>query len=232
MQRLANREPPMPFTPVQKNELVKFQEDTWNSEPPQVTSYLAYDSASSMRVLSPICGFGWRFSIDVLRRRSSPLWFERGTLSTAFGTIDFVVMISCKDENFRTTMTTSRSGLTNAKYHLYDLELPSTTAEPLHIEITLRFNTGLSLPTLPHPSKTDISPGNIRMALRSSLRTPSFVDTKFYLFSAKVKGRPAHPRPVFAKSTLLSEGCTYLKDRKFSTHSRFSPGQQTQVWPL
>ncbi|KAJ3573695.1 hypothetical protein NP233_g2260 [Leucocoprinus birnbaumii] len=54
--------------------------------------------------------------------------------------------------------------------------------------------------------------------------TPSsFVDAKFYLFSAKSRGRPARPKAVYARSALLAESSEYLKNL-LSSETGFSGG--------
>jgi hypothetical protein len=91
-----------------------------------------------------------------------------------------------------------------------------TYAEPaqfkgsVQLEITLTFNPTdeLCLPTTPSM--------NAQKALHHSLDGPGFVDTKFYLFSARVEGRPSVPKAVFAKSVLLLGTSNYMKDRKHS----------------
>jgi hypothetical protein len=78
----------------------------------------------------------------------------------------------------------------------------------VRLEITLTFNPTdeLSLPTTPSM--------NAQRALHHSLDGPGFVDTKIYLLSARVEGRPSVPRAVFAKSVLLLGTSNYMKDRE------------------
>ncbi|KAF5354209.1 hypothetical protein D9756_007028 [Leucocoprinus leucothites] len=64
---------------------------------------------------------------------------------------------------------------------------------------------------------------NTKKALLRSLDTPSFVDTKVYLFASKVDGRPANPREIFAKSKLLVSSSAFLKDL-LSQNTGFSNG--------
>jgi hypothetical protein len=77
-----------------------------------------------------------------------------------------------------------------------------------HLQITVAFDLsdGLSLP--------NSSPNN-KKALRRSLDSPSFIDTKFYLFAGKVDGRPARPKTLFAKSELLISTSPFLKDCEY-----------------
>ncbi|KAJ3569233.1 hypothetical protein NP233_g5179 [Leucocoprinus birnbaumii] len=85
-------------------------------------------------------------------------------------------------------------------------EVPKNYKGEVHVEITLRFSDSdeLSFPTTSHQS--------ITTALEQSLDASSFVDSKFYLFSTRIRGRPAHPRAVFARSALLIDRSPYLRD--------------------
>ncbi|KAJ3573699.1 hypothetical protein NP233_g2254 [Leucocoprinus birnbaumii] len=84
-------------------------------------------------------------------------------------------------------------------------------------EITLTFDEAddLSFPTthplnLPKPSSQSSNP--IRKALCHSLNDPCFVDVKFYLYSGRREGRPAHPKVVYANWALLCENNEYMKN--------------------
>ncbi len=78
---------------------------------------------------------------------------------------------------------------------------------PTHFEVTLTFDAadGLAFPTT--------ASVDMKGALYHSLDGPSFADMKFYLFSARVGGRPGIPKVVFVRSSLLVNSSTYMHGR-------------------
>lgn len=90
-------------------------------------------------------------------------------------------------------------------HQLGSYEEPPRYKGSTHITISLLFNVsdGLTFPTTPHPSTQTV--------LGQSLEDPSFIDTKFYLFSAKCRGLPTEPKAVYAKAQLLGSSSSYLE---------------------
>ncbi|KAF9441840.1 hypothetical protein P691DRAFT_536473 [Macrolepiota fuliginosa MF-IS2] len=218
----------MSVSPPPPKGVERIREDKWNANPPQVTSYLTYPrfepsgDHNSAIYASPICGFGWRFQfIDTFHyQRSSSMprvqelvgqlevtFQPQRCSSMPFSNVKVRVKVSYPMDEAKSVHEREFVDVSVIK----DSELGIYT-EPLRykgqtqVEITLTFNPsdGLSLPTTPSI--------NTRIALRHSLDGPTFVDTKFYLFSTKVQGRPALPKIVFAKSMLLTNSSSYLHD--------------------
>lgn len=188
---------------------VKFREDRWNTSPPQVTSYLEYsnpegDSRRTTRdkspTGSPTCGFGWRFVIE-----DSRLIFQRHNCSSTLSDVVINVKVSYPGGNTKPAEGTYTCSFvkSESKIGTYPLQQGGSA----RFEITLTFNTSDDL-SLPTTFESHLK------AFRYSLDEPSFADTKFYLFSARVRGRPAVPKAVFARSQLLINSSTYLRNRE------------------
>ncbi|KAF5359462.1 hypothetical protein D9756_003562 [Leucocoprinus leucothites] len=229
------------FPPTQTGVLDKVQEDKWSSTPPQITSYLTYsraepsDDQSRHRYMSSPCGLGWRFQLDetfhyqkspsnhlaqelVGKTRlrlvphfcsSMPLILLKVIVKIMFPR-DEGKAFGVQTEEFSSLPIRSESALGTYME-------PAQHEGPVQLEVTLTFDpiTGLALPTTPSM--------NTQKALHHSLDGPTFVDTKFYLFSARVNGRPAHPKPVYAKSLLLTDSSNYMRDL-LSPDSSFTGG--------
>jgi hypothetical protein len=211
----------------------KLHEDSWSGNPPQVKSYLAYSTASrpgpmsendSFTATALSCGFGWHFRFDetfhYLKSDSNPrikeligrvsLILEPNLCSSMpLSNVKVNVKVTFPSDRAKATQESQYTDVSfQSETQIGTYTKPSGYEGQLHFEITLVFSDsdGLSLPTT--------SSTNTRKALRYSLDGPSFVDTKFYLFSSRVQGRPARPRPVFANSMLLKDCGTYLHDCK------------------
>lgn len=217
----------------------KFRDDEWCSNPPQVTSFITYPPSQAPAAgpaeaySSPICGFGWRFELSKSFYYRTPNSNARvqelvGKVNLSFdshlcssmrlSSVGVIVKVSypTADEiNFQHAQVYSKIAIRSKR----DQAIGSYSEPPqykgkTYIQVTIAFDPsdGLSLP--------NSSTANTKRALRRSLDAPSFVDTKFYLFAAKVDGRPAHPKALFAKSELLISSSTFLKDCKRS-YTRF-----------
>ncbi|KAF7775761.1 hypothetical protein Agabi119p4_4154 [Agaricus bisporus var. burnettii] len=230
--------------PVPNTKAWKLHEDRWMSNPPQVKSYLAYSTASGTSGLliseneafaatSPNCGFGWRFRFNETFNYVNSVSNRR--VQELVGRVDLTLEpnlcssmpLSKFMVNVKVSYPSSNAKATQGNRYI-DVSLRSETqigtyTEPsgyngqIHVEVTLGFSRldGLSLPTT--------SSMNTRKALRYTLDGPSFADAKFYLFSARVQGRAARPKVIFAKSGLLIDSSTYLHDL-LSTESGFAGG--------
>lgn len=228
--------PEFPSPPsVPNTKAWKLHEDRWMSNPPQVKSYLAYSTASGTSGLliseneafsatSPNCGFGWRFRFNETFNYVNSVSNRR--VQELVGRVDLTLEpnlcssmpLSKFMVNVKVSYPSSNAKATQGNRYI-DVSLRSETqigtyTEPsgyngqIHVEVTLGFSRldGLSLPTT--------SSMNTRKALRYTLDGPSFADAKFYLFSARVQGRAARPKVIFAKSGLLIDSSTYLHDCK------------------
>jgi hypothetical protein len=209
--------------------------DRWNACPPQVTSFLsipapaAPSSGSKIKYESPACGFGWQYQV-VESYRSQPSTSDTQKIElvrhvdVSFKQPGLFSSLSLSNAAFQVKVTypkTSRAAQEKEFAHVslkIGCEL-GTYEAPMHyngciaIAITLTFNKsdGLSLPNSPSV--------NLQNALHQSLDNPSFIDTKFYLYSAKKGGLPARPKSAFAKSQLLVNSSPYIHDCE-STISR------------
>ncbi|KXN89435.1 hypothetical protein AN958_05597 [Leucoagaricus sp. SymC.cos] len=172
----------MPTTNTSPSSIVqafKAAEDSWTSDPPQVTSPLP---AFALFPLSPVT-----FHVKVTYPADASLNMHEKEF----------VNVSLK-----------------VVYLLGSFEEPPNYKGQTHITITVTFNTtdGLTFPTTPQV--------NTQAALRDSLENPDFIDTKFYLYSAKRQGLPTRPKVVYAKSRLLIDSSSYLTNL-LSTESGF-----------
>ena len=217
-----------PFSFALKAE--KLFKDSWTSSPPQVTSYLSltYHKIEDRTVTytSPNCGLGWNFHIkeipesriEILESRTDTHLVRRADVilqpgmcsSMPLSTVRVDVKVSFPSGTAQPIQEAEfidvslKSNLPIGSYRL-----PLQYEGQVHIEITLTFSDsdGLSFPTTSSPSAV--------AALQQSLDASSFVDSKFYLFSARVRDRATRPRAVFAKSILLSDRSSYFRDRMF-----------------
>lgn len=222
----------------------RYLHDSWTSNPPQVTSVITCTigmstptESSVVTHTSPTCGLGWRF--QVLETYSSkppgPNAQSQEKSLAACVSLSFhppsmftILAFSSVTIHVKVTFTTDAPDLTYEKefthvslkdvHDLGSYEPPRYKGKALktYIATTLMFNPsdGLTLPTTPHV--------NTQAALRDSLEDPSFIDTKFYLYSAKHRGLPTRPKVVFANSRLLVDSSSYLESREhpFSILSR------------
>ncbi|KAJ3562784.1 hypothetical protein NP233_g9357 [Leucocoprinus birnbaumii] len=235
----------VPRSPL-RHTATKFREDDWCSNPPRVASYLSYPLSKSpspnsrTAYISPICGFGWRFEIDESFTYQTPasnpqvqelvgqtkVFFQPHLCSSMpLSNISATVKVTYPDAD-DTSLGSERTfpniaihtpGPSREEHNLGTYSGPPQYKGNTHIEVAINFNPsdGLSLP--------NSSTANTKKALRRSLDTASFVDTKFYLFSSKIDGLPAHPRELFVKSELLIPSCAFFKDM-LSQDTGFSKG--------
>ncbi|KAF5359470.1 hypothetical protein D9756_003561 [Leucocoprinus leucothites] len=221
--------------------LDKIQEDKWTSNPPQVTSYLTYsraeplDDQSRHCYMSSPCGLGWLFQLnETFHYQKSPSnhlaqelvgQTSLRLLPHFCSSMPFVLpkvivkIVFPRDEG-------KALGVQMGEFLGLPIRSESalgTYMEPVQregsvqLEVILTFDpiSGLAFPTTPSM--------NTQKALHHSLDGPTFVDTKFYLFSAKVNGRPALPKPVYAKSLLITDSSNYMRDL-LSPDSSFTGG--------
>ncbi|KXN92760.1 hypothetical protein AN958_03211 [Leucoagaricus sp. SymC.cos] len=239
------------FSPKRQNlHALKFKEDIWCSNPPSVTSHITYPrpkhshkDSPPKTYTSPICGFGWRFELEESFQYHTPasnphiqelvghidLRFNPYKCSSMpLSDVDIAVKVTYPDvetnQKAKNLGHEKEFGGVAVAVNRNTVPGIGVYAEPpqykgrAYFQITITFDPadGLSLPN----TSTPIT----RQALRRSLDSPSFVDTKFYLFSAKDRdGRPARPRALFAKSDLLTSSSTFLKEL-LSQGSAFSTG--------
>lgn len=212
----------------------KFQDDRWNTSPPSVTSYLSYpntprsDATSNPPYLSPVCGFGWGFQFS--RRHKYQVSPRNPHVQELTGRVDILFQprscsgIQLKDVSIHVKanfpLKGEGSGCETLENHYAAVPLdadhsigsysePFRLAEQALFEITLTFHWDdhLAFPTTPSI--------NTSMSLISSLDGFSAVDTKFYLYSAKIQGRPGRPRAVFANAASVGHASSYLHDREY-----------------
>ncbi|KXN91285.1 hypothetical protein AN958_01497 [Leucoagaricus sp. SymC.cos] len=229
---------------------LKFKEDIWCSSPPSVINHITYSrpkhshkDSPPKTYTSPICGFGWRFELEESFQYQTPasnphiqelvghidLHFDPYKCSSMpLSDVSIAVKVTYPDvetdQKAENLGHEKEFGGIAVKVDGNKTASIGAYAEPpqykgrAYFQITITFDPadGLSLPN----TSTSIT----RQALRQTLESPSFVDTKFYLFSAKDQdGRPARPRALFAKSDLLTSSSTFLKEL-LSKGSAFSTG--------
>lgn len=213
----------------------KFRDDVWCSSPPSVTSYIAclYPKTTTSHDIetllkSPICGFGWRFELlrklRKIRQKSSPnsqvqVWFVGQT--TLFFQSHMCSSMPLKNVTITTKVyypDVMNSQITTERV-FSDVAIRSSTACDIgtyrglpqysgraHFIITVTFDPSDGL-SFPNSSCT-----NTKSVLRRSLDAPSFVDTKFYLFSRNAGGRATYPKILFANSELMKSSGSFLKN--------------------
>ncbi|KAJ3562787.1 hypothetical protein NP233_g9359 [Leucocoprinus birnbaumii] len=242
---------PVPASTAPKKTTEKFQDDVWCSNPPQVTSYITYPRLQTPKLnsrttyTSPICGFGWRFELNESFQCQTPssnpqiqefigqtaLAFQPHMCSSMpLSPINATVRVSYPNAEgpkpvmserifykvaVQTSSPTSPGDRSERDFGKY-LGPPQYKGE-VQIQVTIAFDPSDGL-SLPNTSST-----NTKEALRRSLDTPAFVDTKFYLFAGKIDGRPAKPREIFVRSDVLNSSSSFLKDL-LSQDTGFSTG--------
>ncbi|KAF9445917.1 hypothetical protein P691DRAFT_777242 [Macrolepiota fuliginosa MF-IS2] len=209
----------------------KFQDDRWNTSPPSVTAFLSYPNtpgsvtSSKTSYVSPVCGFGWGFQFT--RRHDYQISPKNPHVQELTGQVDILFQprscsgIQLKDISIHVTANFPLKGKgsscktlekhyaavpLNADYAIGTYLEPSQLAENALFEITLTFhwNNRLAFPTTPS--------SNTNASLVASLDGFSAIDTKFYLYSAKIGGQPGRPRAVFANAALVSSASSYIRD--------------------
>lgn len=63
----------------------------------------------------------------------------------------------------------------------------------------------------------------VQVALLKSITTGTFVDVRFYAYSAIRDGSPADPKPLFTSSVFIGEWEPAITARKLKRSSRFTP---------
>jgi len=212
----------------------KVIDDSWSSSPPHVTSVITFtrlsNPAESSAVVhaSSTCGLGWRFHVvekylskssDSNSRPQDQSLVAMVQLSFhpppplftvfPFNTAVVHVKVVYPDSPSHVIHEQKFCGLSLKDAHqLGSYEEPPQYRGRTHITISLTFNASydLSFPTTPYPKIHDV--------LSQSLDDPSFIDTKFYLFSAKRRSLPTVPKVVYGQSRLFAQFNSYLESRK------------------
>lgn len=220
--------------------LVKIREDSWNSNPPRVTSHLSLfveyihpSRTATTYYDTPACGLGWtirlkrihhpkqtgdrfRLFILLLPGSSKPIEASQVLLSISFP--------GSRGGYGEPSKTLNDLAIHSGQEQLSVFNGPPSYRGQILFEITLTFHDDQAIPITTFPvSSSSLNP--TKKALRHSLDEPSFIDVKFYLFSAKSQGqgRQVHPKAVYAKSAVLTESGEYLKNL-LSSESGFSRG--------
>jgi len=177
---------------------------------------------------SSTCGLGWRFHVveKYLSKLSdsNPQSQNKSLVATiqlsfhpppplftvfAFNVAVVHVKVVYPDSSSHATHEQKFYGLFLKDIHqLGSYEEPPHYRGRTHIAISFAFDASydLSFPTTPHPKIHDV--------LGQSLDDPSFIDTKFYLFSAKRRSLPTAPKVVYGQSRLFAQSNPYLESRK------------------
>lgn len=209
----------------------RFRDDRWNTTPPSITTFLSYPNtpgsvdAPVTSYTSPICGFGWGFRfarrhlylestgnshVQELTGRVGLVFQPRACSGIRLKDVSICVRAKFplkEDNNDCKTLEKHYDAVSlSAERAIGTYIEPFQLGDRAFFEITLTFNRDdhLAFPT------TNSSITNV--TLTSSLDGLSPVDTKFYLYSAKVKGRPGQPRAVFANGKVVSDSSTYVRD--------------------
>ena len=194
----------------------KVIDDSWLTNPPQVTSVITFTRLSNPMQLSAAvhtsstCGLGWRFHVveKYLSKLSDsgPRPQNKSLVATvqlsfhpppplftvfAFNVVVVYVKVVYPDSSLHVTHERKFYEFSLKGVHqLGSYEEPPQYRGRAHITISLTFDASydLSFPTTPHSKIQDV--------LSQSLDDPSFIDTKFYLFSAKRRSLPVAPKAV------------------------------------
>ncbi|KAF9445918.1 hypothetical protein P691DRAFT_709568 [Macrolepiota fuliginosa MF-IS2] len=212
----------------------KTQPDKWEGNPPRVTSFLKFRVPRSR--LSPVCGFGWRFRSAITMSRkneaSLSLWFDPhlcGGMRLSSFEIEVTIVKSRGQESIDIGPVTM---VDCTEFICINDHRFSPEGSFIELTITLKFssNDHLCFPTFDPPpviqdgvhSVVPLPGGapSVVKALLTSLDRPSFVDTKLYLYSARVGGRVRRPKALFGNSQLLGSSCSYFNDLLFENDFR------------
>ncbi|KAJ3573689.1 hypothetical protein NP233_g2262 [Leucocoprinus birnbaumii] len=229
------------------SELVQLCQDDWTLHPMIFTSHLSLrrhqpgDNRSQMITCkSPVCELGWAFEVEMTAVPPDSwfpnpsdrvsLYIQPGMRVTGMGltaariTVDTPILSApSHTKEFKNVVLDCRQRL---GVYLY----PTLTGD-VRFDITLTFDEENSRHLVfPAPAIANFSQSlsSTNKALRNSLDDPSFIDTKFYLFSAKCRGKPTGPRSIYAKSTLLIGCSEYIQDL-LSPQTEFQAGTQCNI---
>lgn len=219
--------------------------DRWNASPPWVTSYLSIPGSgtpsgdSKIEYDSPTCGLGWQYHfIECFRSQPSTEGAQAqelvGQLNVSYKPPPLFSALPLRNVGFHVQVTyPQRISRVVHEERFSDVSLKSSIGLGSYmrpacyegrtiIAITLTFNEldGLSFPTSP--------PAELQSVLHQSLDGPTFIDTKFYLYSAKKIGVPTRPKAVFANSKLLLKSSPYLHDL-LSSETGFQRGSSCNL---
>ncbi len=216
--------------------MLKARADCWSTNLAQISSFievpssekLPSSSASTQKLLSSVCGLGWRFEFSkgVHCEVSKSNAFEperRGSITVMYKThqcrgMGFRNLTITVDVQFLGCAAAKKTSALKQVFHhpaiSQDWEI-GTYIEPFppgqgkaHFVITVAFdpNDGLSLPTTISSRLSEV--------LALSLEGQMLIDTKFYLYSGKSKGKARNPRAVYGNAGLLTDTSTYVRDCK------------------
>lgn len=210
----------------------KIRPDHWGNNPAQITSFIEIPTSTSLGsqgvYSSPTCGLGWKFEFSRTsypvhsrpfgsyhlapsRHRIVATFKSNLSYGTQFRNLRIVVNVEFKGHNAGET-TSNRQ-----EYHhssiSNDIQIGTYEEPPRHqgktifaITVIFDHNDQLSFPST-------LSLG-LSQYLAGSLNGQQFIDTKFHLFSSKVKDKPAHPRAVFGNAGFLKATSAYFQDRE------------------
>jgi len=166
------------------------------------------------------CGLGWRFAI--WHDDAAPeidIFFDNYVTSPKLGALTVTVMLQSDGANDEEHVRIGEQTVTLEELHVTRLVSWNPHQIDAHPQLTFKVSFSAAHLDLPQPRLQVETRG----ALERSLQTGVFVDTRFSVFSRRLKpGQVGRPLAVFANSTLLQERSDYFRKRQWYCPSDFT----------
>jgi hypothetical protein len=202
------------------------REERWSSNSITSTFKLLHKNGRPLgceqnnhHVYSKPCGLGWRFAI--CHDEQPPeidIFFDGHVASPKLGILTVAVMLQSDGSNDEEYVKLEEKIIILGKPVIIRLGswYPHQIATHPQLNFKVSFAAvGLDLPQPRLQAET-------RNALERSLQTGVFVDTRFSVFSRRLRpGQVGQPLALFANSGLLQEKSNYLKTRQWFCFSDF-----------
>jgi hypothetical protein len=163
-------------------------------------------------VFTNSCGLGWRFAIWHDKKEPEiDIFFDAHLASSALGALTVVVMLQSDGSNDEEYVELEEKIVTRESLKL--ARLKSWRPQEIAENPQLTFKVSFTATDLDLPPKLQVE---TLSALERSLQTGVFVDTRFCVFSRRLRpGTVGHPLALFANSIVLQATSSYFRTRQW-----------------
>jgi hypothetical protein len=163
-------------------------------------------------VYSKACGLGWRFAMSHdIEPPEIDIFFNEHVTSSELGSLTVAVMLQFDGSNDEEYVDLYEQTITLGELDVVRLASWRPHQIATHSQLTFKVSFTAASLDLPQP-RLQVETCN---ALERSLRTGVFLDTRFSVFSRRLRpGQVGRPLALFANGRLLQEKSNYFKTRQ------------------
>jgi hypothetical protein len=163
-------------------------------------------------VYSKACGLGWRFAMSHdIEPPEIDIFFNEHVTSSELGSLTVAVMLQFDGSNDEEYVDLYEQTITLGELDVVRLASWRPHQIATHSQLTFKVSFTAASLDLPQP-RLQVETCN---ALERSLRTGVFLDTRFSVFSRRLRpGQVGRPLALFANGSLLQEKSNYFKTRQ------------------